>query len=74
MVKINLIASVIFVYCSSAAEIFTFASCRLSMPLAQAHPWQPVPVKHEEEVNEVRMYFAGTRTKSQVLKGLCVGG
>ena len=24
------------------------------MPLAHAHPWQPVPVKHEEDVNEVR--------------------
>lgn len=22
------------------------------MPLAQAHPWQPVPVKHEEDANE----------------------
>ena len=41
----------------SAAEIFTFASCRLSMPLAQAHPWQPVPVKHEEDVTEVSNVF-----------------
>jgi len=31
------------------------ASCRLSMPLAQSHPWQPVPVKHEDsDLTEVR--------------------
>jgi len=29
------------------------------MPLAQAHPWQPVPVKHEEDVNEVRNVLEG---------------
>jgi len=27
------------------------------MPLAQSHPWQPVPVKHEEsDATEVREY------------------
>ncbi|XP_065908335.1 ribosomal protein S6 kinase 2 beta-like isoform X2 [Dysidea avara] len=35
-------------YVVEKVERHIAASCRLSMPLAQSHPWQPVPVKHEE--------------------------
>lgn len=42
-----------FVLFRNASELLC-CSAGLKMPLAQAHPFEPMPVTHEEEMQEVR--------------------